>query len=212
MRQGFFPLRRTGNLNLEIKRLNRLRLSGSLLAGPLLIAITLLTGAPRVPERMLLALGTVCIVGGIGLRLWALGCIDGNKKSRLVTWGPYRYLRHPLYSGSFLLVLGFCLHAGSLTAAAVAGLVFAALYAPAVRAEERLLANQYGTEWETYRQNSGAFFPRPGSRSGAISMPFRLRRPVRDLLHLVILTCCAFGASVMVRYVRAAYPVPDWFF
>ena len=100
------------------------------------------------------------LVAGVGLRFWALGNIDGNKKRLLVTWGAYTRLRHPLYLGSFLILLAFCVLSGSWLATGVAGLTFLVLYVPVIRIEEQLLATQYGDRWGRYCQRSWAFVPR----------------------------------------------------
>ena len=75
----------------------------------LAIALDVLVGA----LRDLLGsggLGTLAsgaaILAGLFLRSWAAGTI--RKWERLATTGPYACVRHPLYLGSILLMLGFC--------------------------------------------------------------------------------------------------------
>ncbi len=108
-------LRRAANCNFEVKRRNYLRLAGSFLMVPVLLAIVLFSSDPVGSTTLARSLGACILVAGVGLRFWALGNIDGNKKRLLVTWGAYSRLRHPLYLGSFLILLAFCvlLEAGS---------------------------------------------------------------------------------------------------
>jgi len=211
MEETYSALRRSPNLNLEIKRLNRLRLMGSLAAGPVLLFITLFTADSTMSDDLLRSGGSLFILGGIALRLWALGSIDGNKKRVLVTWGPYSYLRHPLYCGSFLFVLGFCVLAGSLSAGIVASLAFAGLYVPAMRAEERLLAEQFGGAWEAYCRQTWALIPRMGAQPAGSGRPFRVLRPLREVGVLVLLSLLAFGAAELIQRLHSAHALPDWF-
>jgi protein-S-isoprenylcysteine O-methyltransferase Ste14 len=202
-------LRPHDDINLEVKRLNHLRVAGSLLAVPVLAGIALFTAHPTIAPALWRAAGALLIFAGVGLRLWALACIDGRKKRLLVTWGPYRHFRHPLYCGSLLLVLGFCSFAGSLTATVVACLLFLGIYLPIVRAEERFLARQFGCQWDDYRQMVRALVPSLGP-SAPTPLPFRLRRPLRELGVLLLLCLVAFGASELVRHLGRG--LPDWFF
>ena len=56
--------------------------------------------------------GCILLLVGLGMRLWAAGYIGTRGRTRVfltdfrIINGPYRVLRHPLYIGNFLLVLG----------------------------------------------------------------------------------------------------------
>lgn len=199
-------------LNLEIKRVNRLRLRGSLAAGLAFAIIILFTDRTSSSIRLLEIHGSLLIAIALGIRLWALGCIDGNKKRVLVTWGPYRYVRHPLYSGSVLFALGTCLVLGSLTAALVLCLFLLWFYLPALRTEEQFLAVRFGPEWDAYRQRTGMLVPRLGTRFPRVEKPFHLRRPVREICTLLLLPLITFGASALIDYLDRLYHLPDLFF
>jgi protein-S-isoprenylcysteine O-methyltransferase Ste14 len=196
-----------------VKRANRQRIAGSLLAVPVIIAVALLTAQPEAIRLSLLRLAAAALTAaGITLRLWALGSIGGNKKRVLVTWGPYRYLRHPLYTGSALLGCGFAAAGGSLLAAVLGGLLFWALYFPAVRAEERFLAVRFGPEWRAYCARTGRFVPKlcrysPGGGAG-----FRLERPLRDIGALLLGSLVALAVAMLAREAHAALDLPGWFF
>src|SRR4051812_28446814 len=54
--------------------------------------------------KVLLGLGLV--LGGLMLRSWAAGTL--HKRTELTMSGPYGLVRHPLYIGSFMMMVGFC--------------------------------------------------------------------------------------------------------
>lgn len=204
-------VRRSPDLGLEIKRLNRLRLAGSFCMIPVLLFLVLFSSsaeglqyATRIPGALLLA-------AGVGLRLWALGCIGADKKRMLVCWGAYSNLRHPLYLGSLLILLGFCLMSGSWSATACAIAAFLLLYLPVIRAEERLLASQFGDAWQSYCRRSRAFFPRLPWRRDPAARPFRLVRPRREIAVLTVLLLGVIAAAELVRLVRRGLDLPPYF-
>jgi len=54
--------------------------------------------------KVLLGLGLV--FSGLALRSWAAGTL--HKRTELTMSGPYGLVRHPLYIGSFMMMVGFC--------------------------------------------------------------------------------------------------------
>ena len=77
---------------------------------------------------------------------------------RLVTWGPYRYVRHPSYLGYFLMFLGLFLLWPSLFA--LFPLLAIPGYYQAAFEEEKLLARRFGDEYVKYQKKTGRFLPR----------------------------------------------------
>jgi protein-S-isoprenylcysteine O-methyltransferase Ste14 len=69
---------------------------------------------------------------------------------KLVTTGPYRLVRHPLYLGMFVAAFGVAVAFRSLWG----WLITLAVFAPAglwrARLEEQALARRFGEEWERY--------------------------------------------------------------
>jgi len=81
-----------------------------------------------------------------------------QKNHQLVTTGPFRYIRHPVYLGILCFVLGLSFLFRSwiglvATMAIVAGLLFR------IRDEEALLHKEFGSQWEMYCQRSWRFIP-----------------------------------------------------
>jgi protein-S-isoprenylcysteine O-methyltransferase Ste14 len=102
--------------------------------------------------------GLVAIGSGVALRAWSISTlgrffqyrIEVQAGHRVVTGGPYRYVRHPSYSGIALVLIGIALATGDvLGLAAVAALGGAGL-AVRIRAEERQLTDALGTQYERF--------------------------------------------------------------
>jgi protein-S-isoprenylcysteine O-methyltransferase Ste14 len=82
-----------------------------------------------------------------------------RKEHRLVTTGPYRRVRHPLYMAMF----GYSASLGLVTASwffvAFAVLAIAATLAR-VPKEEQMMIGEFGEEYRAYMQRTGRFFPK----------------------------------------------------
>ncbi len=101
----------------------------------------------------------VCLVAmGLALRSWAAGIL--HKNSRLTTVGPYSLIRNPLYAGSFLMMVGFCLLLNNIWDISLIVVPVTILYVVKVRQEEKLLAKLFPSEWPSYWQGTPRFIPR----------------------------------------------------
>lgn len=80
----------------------------------------------------------------------------------LITHGPFRYVRHPIYSGLLLVVLGIALYTGHGGRLGVA-LLLAILFWYKAAYEEARLANVF-PGYATYRKRTGRLWPRFGGR------------------------------------------------
>jgi protein-S-isoprenylcysteine O-methyltransferase Ste14 len=111
------------------------------------------------------ALGLVLFALGIGFAVWArvnLGRNWGTPMSRkdepeLVTSGPYRLVRHPIYSGILVAGLGTAVALSWLwlTAVALASIYF--IYS--ARVEERYLAEQLPQRYPAYKRSTKMLVP-----------------------------------------------------
>ena len=109
------------------------------------------------------AAGAVLVAGGEAIRVWASGHL--RKNVELVTAGPYRFTRNPLYLGRLLIWSGVCTMARlpwSLHWAVLAAgwLVFFAVYLPRKeRVEPARLRAIHGEAYERYHAAVPALFP-----------------------------------------------------
>jgi protein-S-isoprenylcysteine O-methyltransferase Ste14 len=112
-------------------------------------------------------LGIGMIFVGIAFREWAvfsLGrfftvAVTVASDQTLVKHGPYRWLRHPAYSGSILSLVGFPLAIGT-WAGGLAVFIFSLVgYFYRVQIEEKALLNVFGEEYREYMQRTWRLFP-----------------------------------------------------
>ena len=78
---------------------------------------------------------------------------------RLVTQGPYRIVRNPIYTGMFGMLLATGLAISHWIGLAIAIIVFAIGTMIRVRSEEKLLRDAFGTEFDDYARRVPAVIP-----------------------------------------------------
>ena len=126
-----------------------------------LVLLFTLTAAPR---PLLAAVGLVIGLAGALVRLYASGFIVKNQE--LATDGAYRFVRHPLYTGNILLVLGFALAGSRWWSIPLALFFFWFYYPTAIEYEDRKLRRLFGAAWEEWSARTPALVPRFGGAHG----------------------------------------------
>jgi protein-S-isoprenylcysteine O-methyltransferase Ste14 len=145
------------------------------IVGMTLISVAVLTsdrGALSLNPRMftwpwLRGLGYVVTVAGLVLSMWAQTCLGSNmfggaglyKRHRLITNGPYKWVRHPLYSGMLVSAMGLAL-VGLDVWFGLAVLIFLGSYALRIPAEDALLRKRFKANYDRYRASTPALVPR----------------------------------------------------
>lgn len=109
----------------------------------------------------------VALVGiGIAFAIWARVMLGGNwsgavtlkEGHELVVRGPYRTIRHPIYTGMLLAVLGTGLAAGRLYGAMALVIALLAIVRK-LRLEEHFMTREFGERYAAYKQSSWALLP-----------------------------------------------------
>ena len=127
--------------------------------GPLGWRIVPATAAVRIA-------GAVLTYAGVALAVWARivigkhwsGTVTIKEGHRLIRHGPYSVVRHPIYSGLLLAVLGTALVVGELRGLVALAMILA-VWLVKSRVEERFMVEQLGREYEDYRQRTWALVP-----------------------------------------------------
>jgi len=139
---------------------------GGLTAVSVIVLVRLLRGGSlAVDSPVLGAIGAVVFASGLALAIWARVHLGRNwgmpmtqkAEPELVTSGPYRYVRHPIYSGLLAGVLGTALVNNLIGLIIVAILGGYFYYAASV--EEKNLIATFPTAYPAYRAHTKMLIP-----------------------------------------------------
>lgn len=119
-----------------------------------------------VPIDVLKPLGFALFVLGMMLFTFAvitlkeafLGNIEPVTET-LVTTGPYKYVRHPVYLGMVISVLGLALGMKSLWGLICVIVIFVPLGIYRAKLEEMALVEAFGNQWDDYVRQTYFMFP-----------------------------------------------------
>jgi protein-S-isoprenylcysteine O-methyltransferase Ste14 len=128
-----------------------------------------------IPAVVRWTLGTLLSALAVGLYVWThrtlgrnwSGILEVREGHRLVTDGPYRWVRHPMYSVFFI----FCFAQLVISANALVGLIglsaLSYFYLRRVKDEEAMMLEQFGDAYRQYMGRTGRLVPlvmRPPAR------------------------------------------------
>ena len=114
------------------------------------------------------AAGSLVMLVGLAFNLWGRMHLKGNWSDHvrvyedhfLVTDGPYRFVRHPLYASLIWMFLGASAAYMNWLSAVETLLVFVPAMSYRARLEEQALEAQFGDACAAYRRTTPRFFPR----------------------------------------------------
>src|SRR5437879_11726602 len=125
---------------------------------------------PIIPQNdAITIIGLMLTLGGLIFAVWARIALGANWSGtvtiksghNLIRRGPYRWIRHPIYTGILLSFLGTILLQGEVRAFLGFVFVLLALYRKAKR-EERFLSEEFGEGFAEHAKHTGMFLPRLG--------------------------------------------------
>jgi len=155
------------------------------------IAFLILMTAVGQPRPAWYLPGALLTVLGIIVRLWASGHVKKDKV--LATTGPYAFVRHPLYVGNHLVMLGFCLASGLWWSFVLWLFISFYFYPQTIRHEDRLLARLFPGQWEPWAERTRALIPRvtPYQSGQTADWSFRqsLRKNGEPIIAALLLLC-----------------------
>jgi protein-S-isoprenylcysteine O-methyltransferase Ste14 len=144
--------------------------------GELLLALALFTfpqlgvgwlGLQLVPRtEALFVSGALMLVAGLSFTVWARvhlgqhwsGHVTLKAGHRLIRTGPYALVRHPIYTGILLAMLGTAVAVDEVRGV-LALLVALQAHVRKLRIEERWLTEEFGDEYRRYRREVKALIP-----------------------------------------------------
>jgi protein-S-isoprenylcysteine O-methyltransferase Ste14 len=116
------------------------------------------------------------ILLGLATRMYASGFVLKNKE--LSTTGPYAFMRHPLYTGNIMILIGLCLINGFFWSFITAFIFLCFYYPTAIEYEDRKLKSLFPDTWEEWASMTPALIPKmdlKGTMNGKIFSKLDLR-------------------------------------
>lgn len=98
------------------------------------------------------------ILLGLATRMYASGFVLKNKE--LSTTGPYAFVRHPLYTGNIMILIGLCLINGFFWSFVTAFIFLWFYYPTAIEYEDRKLKSLFPDTWEEWASITPALMPK----------------------------------------------------
>lgn len=118
-----------------------------------------------IQSSVLKGVGLAVVLLGLGLAVWARVYLGRNwgmpmtqrAEPELVTSGPYRFVRHPIYSGILLATLGTALAVNLFWLVALASI--GAYFVYSARVEERNMVESFPEAYPSYRAHTKMLIP-----------------------------------------------------
>jgi len=176
-----------------------------------LIAVYLLVVALVVlsrPTPLSVNLGLAFVVIGESIRIWAAGHLQ--KTVELVTSGPYRYTRNPLYLGRLLIFVDLCIMARmpylpNLAVLVLGCIIFFAYYLPRKeRVEPARLRETHGQAYERYFEAVPALFPTTAPFPETATTGWSSERLLRNREHWMV--AGLLGIWLLLLWIAYARP------
>ncbi len=113
------------------------------------------------------ALGIAIVAIGLAIREWALRTLGRfftmpitiSQDHRIVKNGPYRWIRHPAYTGGFLTIIGLAVTLGPVFGIVITIASGLTVYVYRIKIEENALRSRFGAEYEKYAGRTYRLFP-----------------------------------------------------
>ncbi len=115
---------------------------------------------PTLPPHQwpVVAIGFFMILGGLLFRFWSIqilgdfftAAVESVEGHELITDGPYKWVRHPSYLGSYLAVVGAAVFLTTVIGTLVAAVAMFYAYRMRIAAEEDLLLKKFGDAYKEY--------------------------------------------------------------
>jgi protein-S-isoprenylcysteine O-methyltransferase Ste14 len=118
-------------------------------------------------DRWISNLGIALTATGLLFSIWARaylgrnwsGAVTVKVEHQLIRSGPYRWLRHPIYSGMILALIGTAMNRGQLRGAVAVVLLWIGFTLKS-RIEERFMKATFGADYDDYCRATGGIVPR----------------------------------------------------
>ena len=155
------------------------------------------------PMLSWLIAGAVFVVLGEALRIWAAGCI--SKNASLACKGPFAYARNPLYLGSLLIAIGYCLMSGLWWSFIVTAVMYYYFYYGTIYNEEEHLRSVLGEPYEEYSRVVPRLWPQLRPFRGTEGAPFAWRQVWHNREQHSIVAVALFTTAFVLIWLQPAH-------
>lgn len=159
------------NMNKRLERWFKLRFAILYPFGVFLILFA-------IPDDESIRRGVSFIIPGLLIRSWANGY--AIKMDKLTTSGPYAFVRHPLYLGTALVILGFIIMLKFYYVGALFLIILLFIYSATIKKEEHMLEDKFGALYFDYKKNVPAVFPAFRPYRKGEKWPFSFKRLIKS--------------------------------
>lgn len=108
---------------------------------------------------LLIVGGAVTLVGRAQLARFGSGVLHIEEDHRLITTGVFRHIRHPIYAGGVLGVVGFYMAFRSAVMLTLVSLLYFIVIRHRLIFEEEMLIEEFGDEYREYMKRTKRLFP-----------------------------------------------------
>jgi len=130
------------------------------------------------PNVISVTIGLLILVFGEIFRIYSVAFIgtvsrtrSSSTGSRLITTGPFAYVRNPLYVGNFFITAGIAVYSGHTWIIITTIAAFAIQYFFIVEYEESILREKFGAEYDSYCKTVPAWFAKRRPKLSEIEWP-----------------------------------------
>ena len=111
--------------------------------------------------------GVALMIAGMAIAVWARvhlgsnwsGVVTLKEGHELIRTGPYRNIRHPIYTGILIAFLGNAIVNGQVRGLLAVAIIWASFWIKA-RREEEFLAQEFGPKFDEHTRLTGMFLPK----------------------------------------------------
>jgi protein-S-isoprenylcysteine O-methyltransferase Ste14 len=122
--------------------------------------------------------GTAIVAAGLAFAIWARhylgrnwsGVVTVKQDHELIRGGPYRFVRHPIYTGLLAAFVGSAVARDEWRGVLAIVIAWLALWRK-LQLEERWMIEQFGDAYRRFREEVPALIPNPFRRSGGSGRP-----------------------------------------
>ncbi len=186
----------------------RLRLAAVYLLVAVMVALSFISMRPT---PLQVTVGFLIALAGEAVRFWAAGHLV--KTTELITSGPYRYTRNPLYLGRLLIFTGLCVMASlpygaNWVVLGIGWAVFFGYYLPRKeRVEPARLREKHGDAFERYYRAVPALLPTFRPYPEGASAGWSSDRMLRNREHYMVVGILLISLFLLWRSYRPQEPV-----